>query len=75
MPVGYDGTSQSVWRSILTTWFKKQGRWKTLFEDALRRAQLPLSLISHGNWKGGERRMNASRLRLSDFLILDPNES
>lgn len=32
-------------RAIMTSWLKKQGRWKPLFEDALRRAHLPLSLI------------------------------
>ena len=26
----------------MTSWLKKQGRWKPLFEDALRRARLPL---------------------------------
>ncbi len=31
-------------RAIMTSWLKKQGRWKALFEDALRRARLPLAL-------------------------------
>jgi membrane-bound lytic murein transglycosylase D len=31
-------------RAIMTSWLKKQGRWKPLFEDALRRAGLPLAL-------------------------------
>lgn len=31
-------------RAIMTSWLRKQGRWKALFEDALRRAHLPLSL-------------------------------
>jgi membrane-bound lytic murein transglycosylase D len=33
-------------RAIMTSWLKKQGRWKALFEEALRRAHLPLSLIN-----------------------------
>src|SRR5215813_8085750 len=32
-------------RPIMTSWLKKEGRWKPLFEDALRRARLPLSLL------------------------------
>ena len=32
-------------RAIMTSWLKKQGRWKPLFEDALRRARLPLGLV------------------------------
>ncbi|HWE27782.1 MAG TPA: LysM peptidoglycan-binding domain-containing protein, partial [Polyangia bacterium] len=32
-------------RAIMTSWLKKQGRWKPLFEDALRRAKLPLGLV------------------------------
>ena len=31
-------------RAIMTSWLKKQGRWRALFEDALRRAKLPLAL-------------------------------
>jgi membrane-bound lytic murein transglycosylase D len=31
-------------RAIMTSWLKKEGRWKKLFEDALRRAKLPLAL-------------------------------
>src|SRR5438876_12027918 len=31
-------------RAIMTSWLKKEGRWKALFEEALRRAKLPLSL-------------------------------
>src|SRR5579863_4282805 len=32
-------------RSIMDTWLRKQGRWRTLFEDALRKAHLPLALV------------------------------
>jgi len=32
-------------RAIMTSWLKKEGRWKPLFEDALRRARLPLALV------------------------------
>jgi len=32
-------------RAIMTSWLKKEGRWKALFEDALRRAHLPLAII------------------------------
>ncbi len=32
-------------RAIMTSWLKKQGRWKPLFEDALRQSRLPLALI------------------------------
>ncbi|HEX9103157.1 MAG TPA: transglycosylase SLT domain-containing protein, partial [Polyangia bacterium] len=32
-------------RAIMTSWLKKEGRWKPLFEDALRRAKLPLGLV------------------------------
>jgi len=32
-------------RAIMTSWLKKEGRWKALFEDALRRAHLPLALV------------------------------
>ncbi|HEY2745306.1 MAG TPA: LysM peptidoglycan-binding domain-containing protein [Polyangia bacterium] len=32
-------------RAIMTSWLKKEGRWKPLFEDALRRARLPLGLV------------------------------
>ncbi len=32
-------------RAIMGSWLKKQGRWKPLFEDALRRARLPLGLV------------------------------
>ncbi|MDB4966089.1 MAG: Lytic transglycosylase catalytic [Myxococcales bacterium] len=31
-------------RAIMTSWLKKEGRWKAMFEEALRRAKLPLSL-------------------------------
>jgi membrane-bound lytic murein transglycosylase D len=29
----------------MASWLRKQGRWRALFEDALRRARLPLALI------------------------------
>ena len=32
-------------RAIMTSWLRKEGRWKPLFEDALRRARLPLGLL------------------------------
>lgn len=32
-------------RAIMSSWLRKMGRWKPLFEDALRRARLPLSLV------------------------------
>ncbi len=32
-------------RAIMTSWIKKEGRWKALFEEALRRARLPQALI------------------------------
>lgn len=32
-------------RAIMTSWLKKQGRWRGLFEQQLRKAQLPLALI------------------------------
>lgn len=32
-------------RAIMSGWLKAQGRWRTLFEDALRRAHLPAALI------------------------------
>ncbi|HEY1587923.1 MAG TPA: lytic transglycosylase domain-containing protein, partial [Polyangia bacterium] len=32
-------------RAIMGSWLKKQGRWKPLFEDVLRRARLPLGLV------------------------------
>jgi membrane-bound lytic murein transglycosylase D len=32
-------------RAIMTSWLRKQGRWRPLFEDALRRARLPLALV------------------------------
>jgi membrane-bound lytic murein transglycosylase D len=32
-------------RAIMSGWLKAQGRWRALFEDALRRAKLPLDLI------------------------------
>ncbi|HZS36800.1 MAG TPA: LysM peptidoglycan-binding domain-containing protein [Polyangia bacterium] len=32
-------------RAIMASWLRKQGRWRALFEDALRRARLPLALI------------------------------
>lgn len=32
-------------RAIMTSWLKKEGRWKPLFEDALRRARLPVGLV------------------------------
>jgi membrane-bound lytic murein transglycosylase D len=32
-------------RSIMATWLRKQGRWRALFEDTLRKAHLPLGLV------------------------------
>jgi membrane-bound lytic murein transglycosylase D len=32
-------------RAIMTSWLRKEGRWKPLFEAALRRARLPLGLL------------------------------
>jgi len=32
-------------RAIMTSWLKKEGRWKALFEDALHRAKLPAALV------------------------------
>jgi peptidoglycan lytic transglycosylase D len=32
-------------RAIMADWLRKQGRWRALFEDALRRAHLPAALI------------------------------
>ena len=32
--------------AIMNTWLRKEGRWKAFFEDALRRAHLPLALVN-----------------------------
>jgi membrane-bound lytic murein transglycosylase D len=32
-------------RAIMSSWLRKQGRWRALFEEALRRAHLPLALV------------------------------
>ncbi len=32
-------------RAIMSSWLKKEGRWRALFEDALRRANLPRALV------------------------------
>jgi membrane-bound lytic murein transglycosylase D len=32
-------------RAIMASWLRKQGRWRPLLEDALRRANLPLALV------------------------------
>jgi len=33
-------------RAIMSSWLKREGRWRALFEDALRRAKLPLGLVA-----------------------------
>src|SRR3954453_19191868 len=32
-------------RAIMTSWLKKEGRWKALLEEALRRPHLPAALV------------------------------
>jgi membrane-bound lytic murein transglycosylase D len=33
-------------RAIMASWLRREGRWRALFEDALRRAKLPLGLVA-----------------------------